>query len=92
MEAVKQLLSTANFQSVYNGIVAAFDNNQRYNRRCILYKVPFLSEIPSILALNRDVAKVILETPEIESIRDRETDESIFLKLQRNRKGKELIN
>jgi transient receptor potential cation channel subfamily A protein 1 len=62
VEAVKQLLSTANFQSVYNGIVAAFDNNQR------------------------DVAKVILETPEIESIRDRETDESIFLKLQRNRK------
>ena len=41
VEAVKQLLSTANFQSVYNGIVAAFDNNQRYIKYASCAKCPF---------------------------------------------------
>ena len=30
VEAVERLLSNSDFQSVYNGIVAAFDNKQRY--------------------------------------------------------------
>ena len=53
-----------------------------------LVQSALFNETPSIPALNRDVAKAILETPEIERIHDRETNESIFLKLQRNRRGK----
>ena len=29
-EAVERMMRTADFQSVYNGIIAAFDNKQRY--------------------------------------------------------------
>ena len=31
VEAVQRLLSTSDFQSIYNEIVAAFDNKQRYH-------------------------------------------------------------